>query len=201
MSEKYSNKFKHYRELARVSPPLSKCILFFASMVVSLYGISNNVVSAVEDEIPTRDQMRALHCLSPRACRDTPPPFHCFKGTEVPESGPLSILFMGANEAKCHPLLLQFAHELEVNHHVSYSSERWQEGNTTTKMQQSLKQIQFNVVFNFEGCTGTSAGVARSFITPSPSTTLYVDGGPAEFNVVTFRRGGVIPAEKGVISL
>ncbi len=201
MSEKYSNKFKHYRELARVSPPLSKCILFFASMVVSLYGISNNVVSAVEDEIPTRDQMRALHCLSPRACRDTPPPFHCFKGTEVPESGPLSILFMGANEAKCHPLLLQFAHELKVNHHVSYSSERWQEGNTTTKMQQSLKQIQFNVVFNFEGCTGTSAGVARSFITPSPSTTLYVDGGPAEFNVVTFRRGGVIPAEKGVISL
>ncbi len=168
-------------------------MLIFLAVMVSLYGISN-VVSAVEDEIPPRDQMRTLHCISPRVCREPPPPLHCFKGTEVPESGPLSILFMVGNETKHHPLL-QLAHNLEISHHVSYSSERWQEG-ATMEMQRSLKQMQFDVVFNLEGSSRTSADVTPSFVTPSPSTTLYVDGGPTEFHVATFRRGGVIPAEK-----
>ncbi len=164
----------------------------FLAVMVSLYGISNAVL-AVEDDIPPGDQMRTLHYISPRVCREPPPPLHCFKGTEVPQSGPLSILFIG-NEIK-HHALLKLAQDLEINHHVSYSSERWQKG-ATMEMQRNLKQIQFDVVFNLEGCTKTSADVTPSFVIPSPSTTLYIDGGPTEFHVATFRRGGVIPAEK-----
>ncbi len=176
-----------------VALPLCRCLILFAVMV-SLCCISN-VGSAIEGaKPPPGDQMRILYCISPRVCRESPPPLHCLKGTEVPENGPLSILFM-VDKTKCHNPLFEIAYDLEVDHHVSYSSDRQQEGDTM-KIQQSLKQMQFDVVFNLEGNTGMSADLADYFITPSPSTTLYIDGGPMEFHVATFRRGGVIPAEK-----